>query len=96
MFTGNVTADYRQLRRDKLPAKNRLITVLSIPLFRLMQFWGTYRGFARAGLVTKQLKERFYYPHRSSHPEDETADNREERRIDYAKLRKEESGGKDN
>ena len=95
MFTGNVAADYRQFWRDKAPRNNKFITLLSIPLFRLMQFWGTYRGFARPGLITTRLKKRFYYPDRFSYPEIETADNMEERRIDYSKLRKEEPGVKD-
>lgn len=34
----------------------------NILVFRMMQFWGTYRGFAHNGLVTRQLKEKFYYP----------------------------------
>jgi len=95
MFTGNVAADCRQFWREKPPRENRLITILSISLFRLVQFWGTYRGFARPGLVTSQLKERFYYPYRISHREAETADSREKRRIDYSKLRKEETSGED-
>lgn len=33
-----------------------------IPLFRLMQFWGTFRGFAQSGPITSHLKQRFYYP----------------------------------
>jgi glycosyltransferase involved in cell wall biosynthesis len=35
--------------------------------FRLMQLWGTYRGFAISGPMTKRLKETFYYPRRFSH-----------------------------
>lgn len=30
--------------------------------FRIMQFWGTYRGYKRSGPLTWQLKQRFYYP----------------------------------
>jgi len=30
--------------------------------FRVMQFWGTYRGYQRSGPLTWQLKQRFYYP----------------------------------
>jgi glycosyltransferase involved in cell wall biosynthesis len=29
--------------------------------FRLMQFWGAYRGFSQYGPVSKQLKRRFYF-----------------------------------
>lgn len=47
--------------------------------FRLMQFWGTYRGFSRRGPVTSQLKQTFYYPnHRttSGSGSDEAESNR--------------------
>ena len=33
-----------------------------IPLFRAMQFWGAYRGYAHQGPLTRELRERFYYP----------------------------------
>ncbi len=35
----------------------------SILSFRLMQFWGTYRGYAQHGAVSKALRRKFYYPH---------------------------------
>ena len=34
-----------------------------ILIFRLMQYWGTYRGFAFHGKVETALKRKFYYPH---------------------------------
>ena len=40
--------------------------ITTIFVFRLMQFWGTYRGFAQHGLVTRQLKQKFYYPNELS------------------------------
>ncbi len=36
--------------------------VRSIILFRLMQFWGTYCGYAQHGTISRQLKEKFFYP----------------------------------
>lgn len=30
--------------------------------FRLMQFWGTYRGYRHSGPLTWQLRQTFYYP----------------------------------
>ena len=30
--------------------------------FRVMQFWGTYRGYHQSGPLTWQLRQRFYYP----------------------------------
>jgi len=32
--------------------------------FRVMQFWGTYRGYRQAGPLTWQLRQTFYYPRR--------------------------------
>ena len=36
--------------------------ISSILSFRLMQFWGTYRGYAQHGAVSKALRRKFYYP----------------------------------
>jgi glycosyltransferase involved in cell wall biosynthesis len=45
-----------------------LSNLLEIPKFRLLQFWGTYRGFARGGPISDRLWQRFYYPDRDSYP----------------------------
>jgi rhamnosyltransferase len=34
--------------------------------FRLMQFWGTYKGYQQKGEVSQLLKRRFYYPNKIS------------------------------
>ena len=34
----------------------------SIVWFRMMQFWGTYRGYRKSSGLTRALRERFYYP----------------------------------
>lgn len=55
--------------------------------FRLMQFWGTYLGFAQRGSVTAQLKDKFYYPHAASRqPADSRAETKARPVIDYADL----------
>jgi glycosyltransferase involved in cell wall biosynthesis len=36
--------------------------------FRLMQFWGTYRGYRQPGTLTWQLRQTFYYPRRFQGP----------------------------
>ena len=54
----NVITDCYHALRDGMLIKN----LGSIPLFRCMQFWGTYRGFRWRGPVTRKLKEKFYYP----------------------------------
>lgn len=35
----------------------------SIAWFRAAQFWGTYQGYRHSGAVTRELRQRFYYPH---------------------------------
>lgn len=40
--------------------------VLTINWFRLMQFWGTYRGYQQSGPLTQELRQTFYYPGDSS------------------------------
>ena len=60
----------------------------NIFVFRLMQFWGTYRGFAQRGPVTSRLKQTFYYPNNLGHLRSATKP-REGRRIEYATLSKE-------
>lgn len=69
MYVQNVFSDlFHALQRGVLWGN-----VMNIFTFRLMQFWGTYRGFAQHGLITRQLKQKFYYPnelnrHRSAAP----------------------------
>ncbi len=58
LFMTNVLMDYRYALRSK----QLLNDWLDILRFRLMQFWGTYRGFRESGSVTEQLKRKFYYP----------------------------------
>jgi len=57
LLSGNVLSDYYHAWQDKVLMRNWL----SIPRFRLMQFWGTYQGFAH-GAVSSQLQQTFYYP----------------------------------
>ena len=58
LFLSNVFTDYYHALHDGMLKKN----VTSIPIFRLMQFWGTYRGFRWRGPVTSKLRQTFYYP----------------------------------
>lgn len=78
LFIANSANDYRQSSRDKVLLKN----LLEIPLFRLMQFWGTYRGFSQRGPLTSQLKRTFYYPpnptKKTANEDDSTSQNRVE------------------
>jgi glycosyltransferase involved in cell wall biosynthesis len=58
LFSANLISDCYQAWRDKVLWKN----LKEIAPFRLMQFWGTYQGFALHGPVSSELKHRFYYP----------------------------------
>lgn len=58
LLTGNVISDMRHGVRDRVFWRN----AGSIVRFRLMQFWGTYRGFAKPAVVDERLIAKFYYP----------------------------------
>ena len=55
---GNIASDFVHAAREGVLGKN----LLSIPAFRVAQFWGTYRGFAQRGDASALLRRRFYYP----------------------------------
>lgn len=58
LFASNTFSDYiHAVRESKFWAN-----ILDIPMFRLMQFWGTYQGYKHQGTITEILKRRFYYP----------------------------------
>ena len=56
LFVANVTSDYYHAWHDGVISK----TAREIIAFRLMQFWGTYRGYRDR--VDNELREKFYYP----------------------------------
>lgn len=56
LLTGNVVSDYYHAWHDGILHKK----ASEIIMFRLMQFWGTYRGYG--DLENNQLREKFYYP----------------------------------
>lgn len=80
LFIANTLNDYYHAWYDQCFVPN----LFSIPLFRLMQFWGTYQGFAESGLVNSQLRQTFYYPRGLSRPKPSTVDNKHRPLIDYA------------
>jgi glycosyltransferase involved in cell wall biosynthesis len=58
LYCSNVIADlWQALRAGKL-----MTAWWEVLWFRLMQFWGTYRGFAYRGALTRRLIQAFYYP----------------------------------
>ena len=76
----NVTSDYYHAWHDKV-LKNNLFSIF---FFRLMQFWGTYKGFNQRGSVTKQIKQKFYYPNGFKRLQVEMLDSESERRVEYS------------
>jgi hypothetical protein len=66
----------------------------SIFVFRLMQFWGTYRGFAQRGPITSQLKRTFYYPNGLKRPRGTITPAQEGHLIEYAELTNESKDGR--
>jgi len=76
----NWWSDCRQALHDGVLLKN----MGGIFLFRLMQFWGTYRGYKQSYLLDNQVRERFYYPKgyiaRSGQKEESG------RKIDYSHI----------
>ena len=54
----SATQDTLQARRERILKSQ----ITSIIVFRLMQYWGTYRGYHFAGKVDAKLHQAFYYP----------------------------------
>lgn len=75
----NLASDYGHAVRDRELGRQ----IVEIPAFRIAQFWGTYRGFAQQGPVSRSLRERFFYP--STRKPVETAQSPDElaEPIDY-------------
>lgn len=86
----NIFSDYKAATQESELTEN----ILDIPKFRLLQFWGTYRGFAKDGPVSDRLWQRFYYPDRETLPEsnapheptttEEVTSNEGANHIDYS------------
>lgn len=79
LFTANTFTDWFHSARDKVLWAN----IGSIPLFRFMQFWGTYRGFQQHGMVSQKLRNRFYYPEELRRSGVKESQTDSERKIDY-------------
>ena len=58
LWTANTISDYIYALKKREFMKN----IVSIPLFRMLQFFVTYRGYKQRSSVSNSLKNRFYYP----------------------------------
>ena len=79
LYAGNVASDAYHAARDRTLARS----AIGIITFRLMQFWGTYRGFGRRGPVTSRLKQTFYYPRSRRRASHEAGSAASRRPIEY-------------
>jgi glycosyltransferase involved in cell wall biosynthesis len=80
LFMASVTSDIRQALRSQI----FLQQYSDIILFRLMQFWGTYRGFSSRPSISKQLMRTFYYPERKKRDTHYNKNLESGRRIVYS------------
>ena len=83
----NIFSDWKAALSERKLLENGL----EIPKFRLLQFWGTYRGFAKDGPIPDRLWQRFYYPDRETYPtsnkegeSEDLADENTGNSIDYS------------
>jgi rhamnosyltransferase len=58
LLSRNILSDYYHALHDHCLRENALL----ILLFRLMQFWGTYRGSVQCRPLDNELRQTFYYP----------------------------------
>ncbi|NJO52767.1 MAG: glycosyltransferase [Leptolyngbyaceae cyanobacterium RM2_2_4] len=79
LFITNVLSDYYHAFQDGILVQE----ISNIFTFRLMQFWGTYRGYAHRAPISKQLRQTFYYP-RSLLKRQSTSPEEPRKTIDYA------------
>lgn len=89
LFVTNVVTDYYHAWHDRVLHRHWR----AIPAFRLMQFWGTYRGYAHRGPITGQLRQTFYYPRGLARPINHVTAARRRRVINYNQSVQEESIG---
>ena len=58
LFCVNCVTDVYHAKHDRVLAKN----LFDLFIFRLMQFWSTYRGYVQRGPISAELRQTFYYP----------------------------------
>lgn len=84
LFSSNMLSDYYHAWHDRVLWPN----LLSIAMFRLMQFWGTYQGYAQSQLLNSQLRQTFYYPRSLSRADNSTNLDYNRPKIDYSSQEK--------
>ena len=79
LAVGSTLSDLLQARREGVLSKN----ITGIIWYRLVQYWGTYCGYASAGKMDVRLQYTFYYP--PGILADKISRQRPVKPIDYAK-----------
>lgn len=82
LSTINIFADWYEAYQNKLMMKN----FCDIIIFRVMHFWGAYKGFGQRDPVSKRLKQTFYYPNSFQHSKLQEERYSREGQIDYNRL----------
>lgn len=58
LSVSNLISDYVTAAQERVLWQH----IAEIPVFRILQFWGTYQGYRFVGTLDRTLRERFYYP----------------------------------
>ncbi|MGA0557750.1 glycosyltransferase [Larkinella sp. VNQ87] len=58
LAVSNLISDYAAALQERVFWQH----IAEIPVFRILQFWGTYQGYRFVGTLDRTLRERFYYP----------------------------------
>ncbi len=82
LLISSIFSDYSHAIRDRVLWHQRR----TIPRFRLLQFWGTYRGYAQHRRVSQQLRRTFYYPNHQRRGPTSPERGRPDIRIRYDKT----------
>lgn len=80
LSVANIASDYRHARQDGV-LNSQGAKIIG---FRLMQFWGTYRGFGQHGPVTSQLMRTFYYPQDAGTKNVSQQEAETQRQVEYS------------
>jgi glycosyltransferase involved in cell wall biosynthesis len=82
LFFSNALSDCYNAMLERLFWRN----VSDIFAFRLMQFWGTYRGYLQRTDISAQLRNKFYYPNSINCAKPAVTRPRTSRRIEYSGI----------
>jgi len=85
MLVGNIASDLYCAMKEGVLSDN----IFEIPMFRMMQMLGTYKGFNKSGDIDWKLKRKFYYPEKIKKDYSKGIEDIE-RNIDYSGYKDEE------